>query len=101
MHFAQDGESNAFYYKIIADYYRYVAESNPEKNFEEVKRGALQSYDKALEYTSDLNPCNSIKLGIILNYSVFQLEVMKDSLKAIEMAEKGLQEAVDNIDDVD
>ena len=44
---AADNESQAFFYKMIGDYYRYVAESAHESTLEEVKNGALEGYTKA------------------------------------------------------
>ena len=41
---AADDESKAFFYKMIGDYYRYVAESAHESKLEEVKNGALKGY---------------------------------------------------------
>ena len=41
---AQDNESKAFFYKMIGDYYRYVAESAPADTIDQVKNGALQGY---------------------------------------------------------
>jgi len=41
---AQDDESKAFFYKMIGDYYRYVAESANASILEEVKNGALEGY---------------------------------------------------------
>ena len=41
---ATEEESKAFFYKMIGDYYRYVAESAHDNVLEEVKNGALQGY---------------------------------------------------------
>ena len=41
---AADEESKAFFYKMIGDYYRYVAESAHESKLEDVKKGALDGY---------------------------------------------------------
>ena len=48
-----------------------------------------------------LNPCNSIRLGLALNFSVFHYEVMSDVKKACEFGEKALQDAIDKLDDCD
>ena len=45
MSLAADDESKAFFYKMIGDYYRYVAESAHDATLEEVKNGALDGYD--------------------------------------------------------
>ena len=44
MKVAADDESKAFFYKMIGDYYRYVAESASGDTLEEVKNGALEGY---------------------------------------------------------
>ena len=48
-----------------------------------------------------MNACNPIKLGLALNYSVFQYEVMNDHKKACDLGETALTEALEKIDDVD
>ena len=47
MQVAADDESKAFFYKMIGDYYRYVAESASPDKLEEVKNGALEGYNQA------------------------------------------------------
>merc|ERR1719163_742275 len=98
---AADDESKAFFYKMIGDYYRYVAESADESKIEEVKNGALQGYTQADELSKSLNACNPIRLGLALNYSVFQYEVLNDHKRACELGEAALTEALEKIDDVD
>ena len=44
MKLTADNESKAFFYKMIGDYYRYVAESAHDDKLEEVKNGALDGY---------------------------------------------------------
>merc|ERR1712166_481948 len=48
-----------------------------------------------------LPPCNPIKLGLALNFSVFHYEVMKNHKIACELADKALQEALDKIDELE
>ena len=98
---AKDDESKAFFHKMIGDYYRYVAESAAEDKVAQVRDGALKGYSAAQENATSLNACNPIRLGLALNYSVFQYEVMNDHKKACELGESALTEALEKIDDVD
>ena len=98
---ASDDESKAFFYKMIGDYYRYVAESATDAKKDEVKNGALEGYSNAQKFSASLNPCNPIRLGLALNFSVFHYEVMNDHGKACELGETALTEALEKIDDVD
>lgn len=76
---------------MVADYYRYVAESASPEKLEEVKHGALEYYNKASDIANkDLNACNPIRLGLALNFSVFYFEVMNDHKKACELGENAL-----------
>ena len=68
---AADDESKAFFYKMVGDYYRYVAESANASRIEEVKNGAVEGYAAADQLAKGLNACNPIRLGLALNYSVF------------------------------
>ena len=68
---AATDETKAFFYKMIGDYYRYVAESADESKIEEVKSGAIEGYAEADKLSKTLNACNPIRLGLALNYSVF------------------------------
>ena len=84
--------------KLIGDYYRYIAESATGDRFETVKQEALKAYTEANGIT--LPPCNSIRLGLALNFSVFYFEVMKDQKRACELADSSLQAALDKIDEL-
>ena len=95
----ENGESKAFFVKMVGDYYRYIAENAKGTLMEEVKQNALKAYDSA--NTIPLPPCNPIKLGLALNFSVFHYEVMKNHKQACELADKALQEALDKIDELE
>ncbi len=41
-----------------------------------------------------------MRLGLALNHSVFEYEVMQDKVKAFSLAETALQTAVNKVDDV-
>jgi len=83
-----DGEAKAFFVKMVGDYYRYIAENAKGALMEEVKQNALKSYNEANQIT--LPPCNPIKLGLALNFSVFHYEVMKNHKAACELADQAL-----------
>lgn len=95
---ASGDEAKAFFVKMVGDYYRYIAETAQGAKLEEVKSEALKAYTEANGIT--LPPCNPIKLGLALNFSVFHYEVMKDHKKACQLAEESLQAALDKIDDL-
>ena len=98
---ASTDETKAFFYKMVGDYYRYVAECATGENLESVKSGALENYQLAAQTSESLNPCNPIRLGLALNFSVFHYEVMNNHKQACELGEKALSDALEKIDDVD
>merc|ERR1712083_405146 len=59
------GESKVFYQKMKADYYRYIAEFSSDD-------AKSKAAEKALAVT------HPIRLGLALNYSVFQYEVLSN-----------------------
>jgi hypothetical protein len=86
---ASEVEAKAFFVKMVGDYYRYIAETAQGEKLEQVKREALKAYQEASQLT--LPPCNPIKLGLALNFSVFHYEVMKDHKQACTLADEALQ----------
>jgi 14-3-3 protein epsilon len=94
-------ESKCFFYKMIADYYRYIAESAKGEKLQEVSDSALEYYEKAMEEGNSLKSYSPTKLGLALNFSVFYFEVRDNKDEAIKLAEKALSEANDGIDDAD
>ena len=83
-----ENEAKAFFIKMVGDYYRYIAENAKDDKLEEVKQAANKAYKEADEI--DLAACNPIKLGLALNYSVFNYEVLKDHKRACELADDAL-----------
>lgn len=97
---APDSESKAFYHKMIADYYRYIAENASGDDLEEAKKEANESYAKASEVAEELQAHNPIRLGLALNYSVFYFEIMQDSAKACELAQKARDDVSEKMGDI-
>jgi len=94
-----DGEPKAFFIKMVGDYYRYIAENAKGDNLDKVKQSALKAYNEANAIT--LPPCNPIKLGLALNFSVFHYEAMKNHKAACDLADQSLQDALDKIDELE
>ena len=94
-----EGESKAFFVKMVGDYYRYICENAGEDIIAAVRDNALKYYKNANEI--QLPPCNPIRLGLALNFSVFHYEVMKNHKAAVELADLALQEALDKIDELE
>jgi len=101
MKVASTDETKAFFYKMIGDYYRYVAECASGDQLDIVKNGALENYQLAQQTSESLNACNPIRLGLALNFSVFHYEVMNNHKQACELGEQALSDALEKIDDVD
>ena len=94
-----DGESKAFFVKMVGDYYRYIAENAKGNLLKQVKQDALKAYNEANQIT--LTACNPIKLGLALNFSVFHYEVMKNHKAACDLVDQALQEALDKIHELE
>jgi len=92
-------EARAFFVKMVGDYYRYIAENAKDALLEDVKNKARAAYEEA--NAIELPACNPIKLGLALNFSVFNYEVLKDHAKACELADSALQSALDKIDELE
>ena len=88
---ANVGEGKVFFFKMKADYYRYIAESAQGGKLEEVKKGAEEQYTAAQQISdTDLGACNPIRLGLALNFSVFYYEVKNDHKRACTLGEAAL-----------
>jgi len=84
------------------DYYRYLAEflGDGEKK-SQVVEGAGKAYKTAFELaTTDLTTTNPIRLGLALNYSVFQYEILTAPEKACELAKQAFDDAMTDLDNV-
>merc|ERR1712224_1147361 len=74
---ASTGESKVFYQKMKADYYRYIAEYSEGGKKSEAASNAEKAYGEAQAVAEkDLAVTHPIRLGLALNFSVFQYEVL-------------------------
>jgi len=82
-------ELKVMYCKRKGDYIRYIIEITPNDKEEEInilKEKAEENYKIGLNLSESLNYLNSTRVGLILNYSVFLYEIMKDYKNAYILA---------------
>merc|ERR1719183_3364664 len=85
----------------MADYFRYIAEYKDGDS----KTGAAKQADDAYKEASavaekELAVTHPIRLGLALNYSVFQYEVMSKPEDACKMARTAFEDAIAELDNV-
>mmetsp|Transcript_62358 Transcript_62358/g.163698 ORF Transcript_62358/g.163698 Transcript_62358/m.163698 type:complete len:242 (-) Transcript_62358:52-777(-) len=98
---ASSGESKVFYQKMKADYYRYIAEFREGDAKAKAAENARASYQEAQTVAEkDLAVTHPIRLGLALNYSVFQYEVLSNPDEACKMARTAFEDAIAELDNV-
>jgi len=98
---ASSGESEVFYQKMKADYYRYIAEFTKDENKTSAADSAETAYaDAAKVAEKDLAVTHPIRLGLALNYSVFLYEVMAKPDEACKMARTAFEDSIAELDNV-
>merc|ERR1719498_511531 len=95
------GESKVFYQKMKADYYRYIAEYSEGDAKSKAAANAEAAYGEAQSVAEkDLAVTHPIRLGLALNYSVFQYEVLSKPDDACKMAREAFESAIAELDNV-
>merc|ERR1712039_1078061 len=98
---ATSDESKVFYQKMKADYYRYIAEFTEGDKKDEAAENARKAYQEAHEVAEKgLAVTHPIRLGLALNYSVFQYEVLSNPDEACKMARTAFEDAIAELDNV-
>merc|ERR1711870_93531 len=92
---AANGESKVFYQKMKADYYRYIAEFTDGDKKSKAAESARLVYEEAQKVAEkDLVVTHPIRLGLALNFSVFQYEVLQQPDEACKMARTAFEDAI-------
>merc|ERR1712207_97366 len=95
------GESKVFYQKMKADYYRYIAEFSDGNEKSKAAENARLAYaDASAVAEKDLVVTHPIRLGLALNYSVFQYEVLQNPDEACKMARTAFEDAIAELGNV-
>merc|ERR1711976_973444 len=96
-----NGESKVFYQKMKADYYRYIAEFTEGDKKSTAADSARLAYGDAQKVAeTDLAVTHPIRLGLALNFSVFQYEVLSNPEEACKMARTAFEDAIAELDNV-
>ena len=99
---AQDSESKILYMKLKADYYRYHCEFAEGEEFEEISNNARKMYKEAFDLAEKELPLyNEVRLGLVLNYSVFEYDIMDNKNEGLEMASKIYNDTKKILDDIE
>jgi len=92
-------EAKVFYYKMKADYHRYLAEFQGESKRKESSGEALESYTLASQIAQkSLPPTHPIRLGLALNFSVFYYEILSSPDRACHIAKQAFDDAIAELD---
>jgi len=95
-------EPKVFFYKMKADYYRYLAEFASGDARENFSNSANEAYVMATEVaTTSLAPTHPIRLGLALNFSVFMYEVKSVQQEACCLAKSAFDDAIAELDTLD
>jgi len=98
---ASSDETKVFYHKMKADYYRYMAEFKDGDAKKQAAEDARKSYEEASSVAgTGLAVTHPIRLGLALNYSVFQYEVLGNPEEACKMARTAFEDAIAELDNV-
>ena len=91
-----------FFYKLKADYFRYICEFAEEKEYNDNFSKAEEYYTKGYNLSiKNLPIMNYIRISIILNYSIFLYEIKKDKKTAFDIAKKTFFENEKFSDDIE
>lgn len=96
---ATSGEGKVFYYKMKGDYYRYLAEFANGDERKKASDSAQEAYKLATDEAGrELPPTHPIRLGLALNYSVFNYEILTAKDKACHLAKQAFDDAIAELD---
>merc|ERR1719392_381026 len=98
---ATNDESKVFYQKMKADYYRYIAEfTEGDKKSKAAESERVAYSDAQAVAEKGLAVTHPIRLGLALNFSVFQYEVLQNPDEACKMARTAFEDAIAELDNV-
>lgn len=98
-----DPSCNVFYWKLYADYKRYAAEVTVDAlDLTAMVAESRTAYERAEQMgRENLRPIDPIRLGLMLNYSVFLYQMCDQHQHGHDLAKRAYEDAVSEIDSID
>jgi 14-3-3 protein epsilon len=94
-------EGKVFFIKMKGDYYRYICEFAQGQYKEDSSKSAQESYHQALTLAEgSLDATHPSRIGLALNYSVFNYEILGLHDEAIKIAQKAFDEGIANLENL-
>ena len=107
---SSEPESKVFFLKMKGDYLRYLVEVSSSESGngngngngdDDEKEKSKRAYLEAIEVSEkDLAVAHPYRLGLALNFSVFQFEIENCPEKAYELAKKAFDDAIPELDNL-
>lgn len=98
---SKNPNNEIYFKKMKGDYLRYLAEFMDEEDCTDIVRHALKAYEAAEKLAkNNLPPTHPLRLGLLLNLSVFYYEVLQEPGTAVKIASGALDEAFASIDKI-
>ncbi|OMJ76102.1 hypothetical protein SteCoe_24605 [Stentor coeruleus] len=94
-------ESKVFFIKMKGDYYRYICEFAQGQYRDESSKNAQEAYQQALNLAeTGFDSTHPSRIGLALNYSVFNYEILNQQADAIKIAQKAFDEGIQNLENL-
>ena len=98
---ATSDEGRVFMIKMKGDYYRYICEFAQGQYKEESSKNAQECYQQALTLAEgSLDTTHPTRIGLALNQSVFNYEILGLHAEAIKIAQKAFDEGIQNLENL-
>ena len=94
-------EGKVFFIKMKGDYYRYICEFAQGQYKDESSKNAQENYQQALNIAEQaLDSTHPSRIGLALNYSVFNYEILGQHASAIAIAQKAFDDGIANLENL-
>ena len=87
-------ETKAYVWKLVGDAWRYVAEVSTEETHSKAAESSLDAYLKASALAVDLPACNTVRLAVAINFSVFYYDVLSSPIRAFKLSRSAYDSAI-------